>query len=72
MSRQHLHADWAFLPRGQFPKRANVLLGANIELASSFIQLLLDAPALDLMLLAVFVLAFLVAIPNALAGPALQ
>ena len=71
MSRQHLHADWAFLPRGQFPKRADILLGAEIELASSFIKLLLDALANLLVLLAVTVLTILVTIPNALASVAL-
>ena len=65
------HADWALLLRRQVGKRPKILLGSDIELASSFIQLLLDAPALDLMLLAVLVLAFLVAIPNALAPVAL-
>ena len=65
------HADRAFLPRGQFPKRADILLGAEIELASSFIKLLLDALANLLMLLAVMVLTILVTIPNALASVAL-
>ena len=71
MNRHRAHADRAFLPRGQFPKRADILLGAEIELASSFIKLLLDALANLLMLLAVMVLTILVAIPNALAGRAL-
>ena len=63
-----MHADWAFLPRGQFRKRPNILLRADIELASSFVKLLLDALALLLMLLAVAVLTIPVAIPNTLAG----
>ena len=71
MDRQHAHADWAFLPWGHFPERPNILLGAEIELASSFIKDRLNKPALLLMLLAVFVLTFLVAIPNALAPVAL-
>ena len=66
-----MHADWTLLPRGQFPQRAQILLGAEIELASSFVKFFLDWPALLLMLLPVFVLTFLVAIPNALAGRAL-
>ena len=60
-----MHADWTLLPRGQFPKRANIQLAANIEPASSFVKLLLDKPALLLMLLAVLILTLLVAIPNA-------
>ena len=68
MKRQHTHADWTFLPRGQFPKRPNVQLRADIELASSFTKLLLDELALRLVLLPVTVLTILVAIPNALAG----
>ena len=59
------------LPRGQLPQRPNIQLRADVELASSFIQFLLDTLALDLMLLAVLVLALLVTIPNALAGRAL-
>ena len=43
----------------------------RIELASSFIKFLLDTLALFLMNLPVFVLTFLVAIPNAPAGPTL-
>ena len=66
-----MHADWTLLPRGQFPQRAQILLGAEIELASSFVKFFLDWPALLLMLLPVFVLTFLVAIPNALAIPTL-
>ena len=71
MDRQRPHADWAFLPRGHFPKRAQILLGADNEPASSFIKNLLNGPALPLMLLTVLVLAFLVAVPNALARRAL-
>ena len=71
MTRQHTHADWTLLPRGQFSKRANIQLRADIELTSSFVKFLLDTPALDLMLLSVLVLTFLVAIPNALAPVAL-
>ena len=71
MNRHRAHADRAFLPRGQFPKRADILLGAEIELASSFIKLLLDALANLLVLLAVTVLTILVTIPNALASVAL-
>ena len=66
-----MHADWTFLLRGQFPKGANILLGAEIELASSFTKFLLDKLAFFFMLLPVFVLTILVTIPNALAGPAL-
>ena len=78
MKRQQTHADRALLLRGQIPKRAQILLGADIELAFSFtkhevpfIKLLLDALAFFSMLLAMFVLAFLIAIPNALAPAAL-
>ena len=71
MKRQRAHADRALLPRGQRPERPNIHLGANIELASTFINFLFDALAFDLMLLPVFVLTVLVAIPNALAGPTL-
>ena len=67
MKRQHTHADWTLLPWEQFFDRADILLGADVELASSFIKFLHDAPALFLMLLAVLVLTFLVTIPNALA-----
>jgi uncharacterized membrane protein HdeD (DUF308 family) len=66
-----MHADWTLLPRRQFLKRAQIHLGTDIELAFSFIKHLLDTPALLLMLLPVSVLTILVAIPNALAGPAL-
>ena len=66
-----MHADWAFLSRGHFPERANVYLGTEIELSSSLVQFLLDTLAFMFMLLPVFVLAFLVAIPNALASVAL-
>ena len=41
---------------------------SDIELASSIIKNLLDGPAFLLMLLPVFVLTILVAIPNALTG----
>ena len=71
MKRQHTHADGTLLLRGQFPERPNILFGAEIELASSFIKHLLDPLALLLMLLVVTVLAILVAIPNALASVAL-
>jgi hypothetical protein len=53
--------------RGQIPKRAQILLGADIELASSFVKFLLDALAFFSMLFPVFVLTILVAVPNALA-----
>ena len=72
MDRQSTHADWTFLPRRLVGKRTQIFFGADIELASSFIKHLLDVLALLLMLLPVFVLTFLVAIPNALAGPALH
>ena len=64
---QNAHADGALVTRGQFLNRSDVHLGADIELASSFIKHLLDGPALPLMLLAVFFPTFLVAVPNALA-----
>ena len=72
MKRQHVQADWTLLPRGQFSKRANIHLRAKIELASSFIKLLLDGLAFFFMFLPVLVLTVLVTIPNALAGPALH
>ena len=72
MNRQRTHADSAFLPRRQFPERANVQFFAEIELASSLLKNILDSLAFLLMFLPVFVLALLVAIPNALAGPALH
>ena len=72
MKRQHTHADWALLPRGAFPERPDIQLRADIKLASSLVKFLLDATALFLVLLPVFVLTVLVAIPNALAGPALH
>ena len=72
MDRRHMHADGAFLLRGQRRQRAQILLDAEIELASSFIQHLLNGLAFFFMLLPVLVLAVLVAIPNALAGPALH
>ena len=68
MDWQHAHADRALLPRGQFPKRANIHLVAEIELPPSFLKFLLDGPAFMFMLLTMFVLTLLVAIPNALAG----
>ena len=68
MKRQCTHADRTFLPRGHFPKRPDVLLGADIEFASTLIKYLLDWLAFFSVLLPVFVLTFLVAIPNALAG----
>jgi len=66
-----MHADVTLLPRGQFLERPNVLLGTDIELASTFIKLLFDGLALLLMRLAVLVLALLVAVPDALASVAL-
>ena len=71
MTRQHTHADWTLLPRGQFPKRANLQLRPEIELASSLIKFFLDDLTFFPMLLPMFVLTILVAIPNALAIPAL-
>ena len=71
MNRHHTHADWTLLPRGYFLKRADVQLFAEIELASSSINNILDDPAFMLVLLSVLFLALLVAIPNALAGRAL-
>ena len=44
----------------------------SFELASSFLENLLDGLALLLMLPPVFVLTLLVTVPNALAGPALH
>ena len=68
MERKDAHADGTLLLRGQLPKRTNVQLFDDKELAfSPTIKFLLDASTLDLVLLAVFVLAFLVAVPNALA-----
>ena len=72
MKRQRTHADWTLLLWGQFPERTNILLRAEVELASSFIEFLLDGLAFCFMLLPVLILAVLVAIPNALAGPALH
>ena len=66
-----MHADGTLLPWGRFLKRADVQLGADIELASSFVKLLLDALALLFMLLPVFVLTILITVPNALAIPTL-
>ena len=71
MKRQHTHTDYTLLSLGHFPKRAKIQLTADIELASSLIKFPHDAPALLLMLLAVLVLAFLAAIPNALTSIAL-
>ena len=68
MNGHSTHANWTLLTLGQFSQRANIQLRAEIELASSFAKFLLDGSALLLMLLAVLVLTFLVAIPNALAG----
>ena len=70
MNGQDMHADGTLLPRGHFPKsrRTNIFLGTESEFASSLIKFLLDTPAFLLMLLAVFVLTFLVAIPNAQAS----
>ena len=72
MDRRHTHADGAFLLRGQRRQRAQILLDAEIELASAFIKHLLDGLAFFFMVLPVLVLTLLVAIPNALAGPALH
>ena len=68
MNRQHTHADWALLLRGQLPERPDIQLHAEIELSSTFVKFLLDSLAFLLMLLSVFVLTFLVAIPNAQAS----
>jgi len=65
MNGQRVHADWALLLRGQFPTRTNLQLRAEIELPSSFIEHLLDEPTLFLMFFSMFVLTFLVTIPNA-------
>ena len=67
-----MHADRTLLPRGQLFKRPNIQLFAEIELASTFIKILLDALAFFFVFLPVLVLTFLVTIPNALAGPALH
>ena len=72
MHRHYTHADWALLPRGQLSKRPDIQFRTKIELAVSCHENLLDGLAFLLMLLPVFVLAFLIAIPNALAGPALH
>jgi len=66
-----MHTDWALLPRGQLPDRPKIQFRAEIELSSSLIKNLFDGPAFLLMLLAMFVLTFLVAIPNAHAPVAL-
>ena len=70
MHRHHTHANGTLLPRGQLGNRAKILLGAEIELASSLLQLLRNWLALLFMLLAVLVLTFLVTIPNAMAAVA--
>ena len=72
MKRQHLHTNGTFLSRGQFPERPNIHFPADIELTSSFVKFLLDGLAFFFMLPPVFVLTVLVAIPYALAGPALH
>ena len=69
MDRQHMHANWALLSREQFPERPHIQLGAEIELSSSPINNMFDGSAFLLMLLPVFFLTILVAIPNALAIP---
>ena len=71
MDRQRAHTDWTLLPLGQFPQRPNIQFRADIELASSFIKNILYSPALPFVLLLMFVLTFLVAIPNAQAPVAL-
>ena len=72
MKRQHTHADWTLLPRGELSKRPDIHLRADIELASSFVQFLLDGFALMFMHLPMFFLTILAAIPHALAGPTLH
>ena len=67
VNRHDVPADITLFPWRQLLKLPDLLLGAEIELASSFVEHRLDAPALLLMLLAVLVLTLLVAIPNALA-----
>ena len=67
-----MQTDWALLLRGNVPERPDIHLGAEVELASSFVKLLLDKLALLSMLLPVFVLAVLVTIPNTLAVSALH
>ena len=71
MNRQHLHTDWAFLPRGQLPEKSDFLFRAEFELSSSFVKLLLNKLALLSVLLAVLVLTFLITIPNTFAGSTL-
>ena len=71
MDRQRQHTDWTLLLLGHLPKRANIQLRAEIDLASSFIKNDLDDPAFMFMFLTMFVLAFLVAIPNTSAPVAL-
>ena len=72
MNGQHTHADVALLPRGQLSKRPDILLGAEIELSSSFLKPLLDELAFFFMLLPMPILTSGVAIPDALAVPALH
>ena len=72
MQRQRVHAYWALLLRGQDREGTQILLRAKIELASSLSKLLLDGLAFYFMLLPVTILTILIAIPNALAGPALH
>ena len=72
MNRQRLHADGAFLPRRQVRERAEIHLRADIELPSSFRELLLDGFAFFFMLLPMPLLAVPVAVPNALTVPALH
>ena len=66
-----MHADWTLLLKRQCPDRTQIQLRSDIELASSLIKFLRDDLAFFSMLLAVLVLTFLVAIPNALAPVAL-
>ena len=71
MDRQGQHTDWTLLLLGHLPKRANIQLRAEIDLASSFIKNTLDGPAFMFVFLTMLVLAFLVAIPNTSAPVAL-
>ena len=71
MNRQRTHADWALLLRGKFSNRPNVQLGAEIELASTFMKNLLDTLAFMFMFVTVFLLTRAIAIPNALTCRAL-
>ena len=72
MKRQRTHADWTFLPRRGVRKGTQIQFIAEIELSSSLSKLLLDAPALLPMHLPVTLLTSGVAIPDALAVPALH